>query len=59
MIKELVEQELVKDKKIQILGDTRIHYKKPHKVTLHNTITHLKAVQVNGGISIPHAALSL
>ena len=51
MIEELAEQESLKKTKIQSLVDTKIHYKKQWKMSLHNAITHFKALEVNGGMS--------
>ena len=58
MIEELVEQELLKKTKIQSLVDTKIHYKKQQKMSLHNAITHFKALKVNGGMSFLHPTIS-
>lgn len=58
MIKELAEQELLKKTKIQSLVDTKIHYKKQRKMSLHNTITHFKALKVNGGMSFLHPTIT-
>ena len=74
MIEELAEQESLKktkiqslmdtkiqslmDTKIQSLMDTKIHYKKQQKMSLHNAITHFKALKVNGGMSFLHPTIS-
>ena len=51
-IEELARTHNTKPKRIKEMIGAESHYKKERKVNFHNALTHLKALEVNAGMSI-------